>query len=128
MTGRSVPEWIGATPDTQAPDRVRVRVFELYHGKCHRCTRKIGVGEGWTLEHMTALVNGGENRESNLNITCDWCLPQKNREDIAIKARSYRIKKRHLGVKPKGRPIPGSKRSGFRRGVGGTVTKRNMEK
>ena len=28
MTTRRVPEWVGATPDTRVPDRVRVRVFE----------------------------------------------------------------------------------------------------
>ena len=98
MTGRSVAEWIGRTPDTAAPPRVRVRVFDREGGKCHHCTRKIPVGEQWTLEHVKALVNGGENRERNLAVTCGWCLPGKNAEDVAEKARVYRKRAKHVGA------------------------------
>jgi len=100
---RSVPEWTGKTDDTQPPSRVRVRVFEREHGRCHRCTRKIQPGEKWTLEHLTALINGGQNRESNLGLTCDWCLPFKNAQDVSEKSKVYRKKKRHLGLRNKSR-------------------------
>lgn len=97
---RSVDEWIGRTPDTPAPPRVRKRVFEARSGRCHRCCRKIDAagGERWTLEHMKALINGGENRESNLDVTCDWCLPAKNAEDVAEKSRVYHKAARNIGV------------------------------
>lgn len=98
---RAVKEWIGATPDTAVPDRVRVRVFTAKDGRCHSCTRKIPAGEAWTCEHMTALVNGGENRERNLDVTCGWCLPAKNAADVAEKSKVYTKRKRHLGVKSK---------------------------
>lgn len=103
---RSVPEWIGATPDTTAPPRVRLRVFERADGCCHRCARKINAGERWTLEHLKALVNGGENRESNLDVTCDWCLPEKNAEDVAEKSRVRRKRSKHVGVEKKKAKIP----------------------
>lgn len=103
---RSVPEWHGATDDTQAPPRVRLRVFEKAGGCCHRCERKIGAGESWTLEHLQALVNGGENRESNLGVTCDWCLPAKNREDVAIKKKNASVRKKHVGATRKKKKIP----------------------
>lgn len=106
MSARSVPEWQGKTPDTAAPPRVRLRVFEREGGRCHRCRRKIAAGERWTLEHVKALINGGANAERNLAVTCDWCLPAKNAEDVAEKAKTARVKARHLGIKPK--------RSGFR--------------
>lgn len=116
MNARSVPEWIGKTPDTTPPDRVRVRVFEAKNGRCHACGRKIATGENWTLEHLTALINGGENRESNLDVTCDWCLPEKNAADVAEKADVYRVKQKHLlPHKAKTRPMPGSKASGWRK-------------
>lgn len=89
---RSVAEWIGKTDNTAAPPRVRVRVFEACGGRCHKCGRKIRTGERWTLEHLTALINGGRNAESNLSVTCDWCLPTKNAEDVAIKAKTYAVK------------------------------------
>lgn len=103
---RSVPEWVGRDDDTAAPPRVRLRVFERCEGKCGQCGRKIRTGEGWTLEHLIALVNGGENRERNLGVTCDWCLPVKNAADVAQKAKSARIRQKHLGIdKPKSRGL-----------------------
>lgn len=93
---RSVGEWIGKTDDTPAPPRVRVRVFAHCDGKCHRCGRKIRPGDHWTLEHLTALINGGANAESNLSVTCVWCLPVKNAEDVAIKAKAYAVKSKHV--------------------------------
>lgn len=99
---RSVNEWIGKNDDTEAPDRVRLRVFTRCKGRCHRCGRKIGPADKWTLEHLLALVLGGQNRESNLGITCSWCLPEKNAEDQAAKSKIARISKKHLGLdKPK---------------------------
>lgn len=63
---RSIPEWHGATPDSAIPPRVRARVFEANGGICHVSGRKIAAGELWDCEHVIALINGGENRESNL--------------------------------------------------------------
>ena len=93
---RSVPEWIGRTDDTPVPPRVRVRVFERCAGKCGQCGRKIRPGEGWTLEHLIALINGGRNAESNLGATCDWCLPAKNAADVAEKAKTYAVRSKHI--------------------------------
>ena len=67
MSGRSVEEWIGATPDTAIPPRVRLRVFQRAEGRCEECTRKLMPGDQWQADHVVALVNGGANRESNLH-------------------------------------------------------------
>lgn len=95
-TGRSVEEWKGRTPDTPVPDRVRIRVFDRCKSRCGQCTRKIAPGESWTLEHVKALINGGENRESNLGVTCDWCLPEKNAADVAEKSTVYGKRLKHI--------------------------------
>ncbi len=101
---RAVDEWIGKTPDTPAPPRVRLRVFDRAGGRCHACGRKIAAGDRWTLEHLKALINGGENRETNMGITCDWCLPQKNAADVAEKSKVYRTRAKHVGAtRPKPR-------------------------
>lgn len=121
---RSVPEWIGATPDTPAPPRVRLRVFERCEGKCHRCTRKIAAGEKWTLEHLVALINGGANAEGNLSVTCGWCLPEKNVADVAEKSLTYRKRSKRLGIKAKHSLIPGSRGTPFRKHMDGTVSRR----
>lgn len=125
---RSVPEWIGKTADTQAPARVRLRVFERAEGRCHRCNRKIAAGEKWTLEHLTALVNGGENREQNLGVTCDWCLFVKNAEDVAEKSRVARKRKKHLGLTESRNPLPGGRRSRLKKKIGGGVVCRETGK
>jgi 5-methylcytosine-specific restriction endonuclease McrA len=122
---RSIPEWRGRTDDTPAPPRVRLRVFERCGGRCHRCNRKIGPADSWTLEHLTALILGGANRESNLGVTCEWCLPAKNGEDQAAKSKLAHISKRHHGIRPRqSRPMPGSRASGFKKCVSGKVVRR----
>lgn len=98
---RVVKEWIGKTDDTPVPPRVRARVFAAKGGRCHRCTRLIDAagGEAWTCEHMVALINRGQNRESNLDVTCSWCLPIKNAEDVAEKSRVYRKAAKNIGIR-----------------------------
>ncbi len=99
---RSVDEWIGKDDDEDPPPRVRLRVFDREHGKCHRCTRKIlAYRESWTLEHRVALINGGHNRETNLCLTCCNCLPDKNAEDVAEKSSVYHKRAKHLGIETK---------------------------
>lgn len=120
MTGRKVPEWIGETANTKIPRRVRTRTFERFGGICHRCERKIHTGEDWILEHMQALVNGGENRESNFNVTCPWCVKGKNGEDMAIKKKNASVRAKHLLPKEKSKnPLPGSKGSKWKAKIGG---------
>lgn len=122
---RSVAEWIGKTDDTPVPDRVRVRVFTAKGGRCHRCSRKIGIsaGEKWTCEHLIALINGGENRERNLDVTCRWCLPEKNAEDVAEKSLIYRRRKKHIGIK-KPSKFACSRNSKWRKKISGEVVAR----
>lgn len=103
MTGRSLPEWVGATPDTPIPPRVRLRVWERCEGRCGECGRKLTPADTWIVEHLVALINGGLNRESNLGITCGWCKPNKDARDVAEKAKVAKIKAKHLGIKSKSR-------------------------
>lgn len=100
MTGRAVPEWIGATPDTAIPARVRLRVFEAYGGVCYLSKRKIRPGDKWEAEHIIALINGGENRESNLAPALVDAHKDKTAKDMAIKSKTARIKAKHLGIAP----------------------------
>lgn len=96
---RVLPEWIGKTPDTAIPPRVRLRVFERYGGRCYLCTRKLGPGDRWDCDHVVALaIWTGEphgNRESNLAPACTVCHREKTAQDVADKSRAYRIKAKH---------------------------------
>lgn len=124
---RSVDEWEGKTDDTAIPDRVRVRVFQRANGMCGQCRRMIRAGETWTLEHVIALINWRitaaqphGNRESNLGVTCCNCIAPKNAADVAIKSETYGMAKKHLlPRKAKGRPMAGTKASGWKQKIGG---------
>lgn len=102
MTARELDEWIGATPDTPTPPRVRLRVFERFHGVCQcGCTRRIFPGDAWQCDHTIAIINGGENRESNLRPLLVDCHASKSSDDVAEKSKVYATRARHLGIKPK---------------------------
>jgi 5-methylcytosine-specific restriction endonuclease McrA len=125
MMARSVPEWVGATDDTAIPQRVRLRVWERCEGRCGECGRKIGPSDSWIIEHLLAIINGGQNRENNLGVTCGWCKPDKDRKDVAVKVKSARVRAKHAGVKKtSGRPMPGTKASGLKKAFDGRVIKR----
>lgn len=102
---RSVPEWIGATDDTAIPPRVKARVFLAHDGICHISGRKIRPGEAWQCDHVKALINGGENRESNLAPALAEAHREKTAEDVAIKSKVARTRAKHLGIWPKGPKI-----------------------
>lgn len=93
---RAVPAWIGANDNSPVPPRVKVRVWEREAGRCHRCQRKIPVGDAWIIEHRIAIINSGANAEPNLCLTCSWCKPLKDAEDVALKAKTYAVKSKHI--------------------------------
>lgn len=98
---RVVPEWIGKTADSAIPARVKARVFEAHGGHCHISGRKIGVGEAWDCDHVIALINGGENRESNLAPALRDKHREKTAQDVATKSKTARMRAKHLGIWPK---------------------------
>lgn len=97
---RSVPLWVGKTPDTKVPPRVRLRVFEREGGKCWISGRKIMPGDAWDLDHKIALCNGGSHSEDNLFPALRDKHREKTAEDVADKSKVYRIRAKHNGIKP----------------------------
>jgi len=96
---RSVPEWIGKTDDAKVPASVKVRVFEKYEGRCYLSGVVIRAGDAWELEHILALCNGGEHRESNMAPALVAPHKDKTRADRRLKAKNDRVRKKHLGIK-----------------------------
>ena len=100
---RSVPEWVGRTDDTRPPPAVRARVFLAHDGICHLSGRRITPQDLWDLDHVVALCNAGENRESNLAPALRDKHRAKTADDVAEKSKVARTRAKHLGVKAKGR-------------------------
>lgn len=121
---RSVTEWVGKTDDAAIPPRVRLRVFERHGGICAISGRKIMPGDAWQVDHIIALSRGGQHREANLQPVLDAPHKAKTRDDVAVKAKIDRVRKAHLGIKTKRATIPGSKASGWKKRIDGSVVPR----
>ena len=108
-------------------DPQKTKLFLDRGGICHRCTVKIR-GRRWYVEHLVALSCGGTNAWENLGVTCENCFPDKNRED-ASKAAKGRAVATACVIPPsqrqkKGRPMPGSRQSGWKRKMSGEWVRR----
>jgi 5-methylcytosine-specific restriction endonuclease McrA len=117
---RSTEEWIGATDDTPIPPRVRLRIFDVSGGRCDMCRRVIRGSLRPCYDHRQALINGGENRENNIRLLCHECHDLKTKSDVREKSVIYNKRIKRMGFKRK-KLIPGSKGSGVRRRMDGTV-------
>lgn len=101
LGGRSLPEWIGKTPDSKVPDTVRDRVFMRAGGRCYLSSRKIMPGDKWELEHVKPLSMGGEHRERNLRPALVAAHREKTKAEAADRAKADRIRRKHQGTWPK---------------------------
>lgn len=119
---RSVEEWIGKTDDAAIPPRVRVRVFDRFGGICQLTGRKIRPGDAWDLDHIVALINGGQHRESNLQPALRDKHRAKTKEDVALKSKAAKRRKKHL-LRTKSR-FPCSRDSDRKKKLNGEVVAR----
>lgn len=125
---RDVPEWIGKTDDTPAPPRVKARIVLAQGGICAcGCGVKLGAaGERIEFDHEVALINGGENRETNLRALRRPCHTPKTKADVAEKAKVARVRNKNLGLHRPKSTLPGSKGSKWKRRIDGTTVRRDQ--
>lgn len=95
---RTVAEWIGKSDDHRAPKSVRDRLKARFPD-CYLCSRKIEADEKMALDHVVALINGGENREGNLRPVHQKCHAIKTGEDVAEKARIAKKRQAYHGIR-----------------------------
>ena len=100
LTGRAVEEWVGSSPDAAIPARVRLRVFERYMGVCFLSGVKIKPGDTWDCDHRKPLHAGGQHVESNLVPVLRIMHRAKTAEEMHVKAKVERTRKKHLGIFP----------------------------
>lgn len=109
---RSVKEWFGRTDDTPPPMRVKLRILRDQNDRCagmvgadQRCPVIFSARCKPQFDHIVALCNGGQNRESNLRALCGECHREKTDDDVSEKSKTNAIKAKHLGLKIK-KPWP----------------------
>lgn len=122
---RSVEEWIGKTDDTPIPKRVQLRIWEAHGGICHVTQRKIQPGEKYHFDHIIALCNGGKNRESNIAPALAEAHREKTADDVKLRAKIDRVRKKHLGIHKPKYIMPGSRASKWKKTLNGPAVRRD---
>lgn len=104
----------------------RVRIFSRHGGVCGLCQNDIRNGEEWDVEHRIPLAMGGEDGGDNLYPAHRSCHRVKTTDDLGALAKAKRVEARHIGAKaPSRTPLPGGKRSLWKRLIGGGVVRRD---
>jgi 5-methylcytosine-specific restriction endonuclease McrA len=68
-------------------------------GDCAKCGRRLVPGH-WAVDHVVALANGGEHRETNMQALCvSPCHSQKTALDVAQKSKVYRAAAKDAGIR-----------------------------
>lgn len=96
---RSTSEWIGRDDNQRIPDYVKDRVANNAELYCQKCSRQVGGKLRAEFDHVIPLILGGKNRESNIQLLCHECHKAKTKLDVKLKAKTARVRKKHLGIK-----------------------------
>lgn len=117
---RAVKEWWGKTDNTQCPPRVKRRILERENWLCYKTKVDLRHGAKFQFDHIVAIINGGENRESNIAPLLDIPHKEKTRQDVAEKSKVAAMVTHHYGLENKsGRQLPGVRTDAFKLAVGG---------
>lgn len=115
-------------PRRYLTDKARARLFLDAGGKCSACTRKIRIGEVWIADHIQALENAGTNAPDNWQVLCPNCDKTKTAKDHGVAAKGRDVATSLIVPtsqrRSKGAPIPGSRRSKFKKKMDGSVERR----
>ena len=102
---------VGTTRRKPMGQMRRLRIWEAHKGICVLCGLKIdGVREEWIVEHVRALVLGGDDTDENCGPAHEDCRRVKDKVDVSSGAKAKRMKAKHLGIKKPGgfrKPPPG---------------------
>ncbi len=105
--------------------RDRVKVFSAADGICYLCKQRIKPREAWEAEHPVPHAIGGSDNVSDLLPVHVACHADKTKRDVREIAKTKRIHAKHIGAwRSKSPPMPGTKRSGWKRLFSGKVERR----
>jgi 5-methylcytosine-specific restriction protein A len=105
--------------------KTKAEAFALAKGRC-KCGVKLSVRTGIHYDHIIPDAVDGGNDLSNCQVLCKTCHGIKtDKKDKGEIAETFRIRDKHTNAFVKsGRPMPGSKASGIRKRMNGTVERR----
>lgn len=103
----------------------RARIFDAHGGVCHLCGQKIQVGEAWDVEHIVALEISGDDSDDNLAPAHRSCHRTKTKQDAGDIAKCRRVHAKHVGAWESKTPLPGGKKSKWKRKINGPTVLRD---
>jgi 5-methylcytosine-specific restriction enzyme A len=93
---RDVREWIGRTDDAMPGKLVKDRLARAQGDCCAICRAAFGPKRRAHCDHIVALIDGGENRSSNLQMICADCHKAKTSSEATARAKSRDIRAAHI--------------------------------
>lgn len=103
----------------------RTKVFDRDGGVCCLCGLKINAPKDkWILEHIKPLWLSGADDESNMAPAHYHCAIEKTRKEAPVKAKSDRVRARHIGIRKKS-TFACSRDSKFKKKISGEVVLRS---
>lgn len=94
MRTAKLKEWVGRTPEAMPGQTVLLRLYAKQKGIC-----ACGCGQSMNLnrdavdcDHIIALIDGGENRESNLQLLLNACHKVKTKAEATARSQERRHK------------------------------------
>lgn len=114
-------------PRREFSRKIRAAVFLRANGCCENpeCGARLKTGEG-IYDHVLPDALGGEPTEENCKLICATCNKAKTADDVRRIRKADRQRDKHTGAfKRSSRPMPGSKRSRFKKKMDGSVVLRD---
>lgn len=106
----------------------RARIFEAAGGICHICGERIdGTREAWDADHVIPYALTRDDSDDNLRPAHERChrgAASKTSDDQAVIAKAKRVAAKHSGAHKSTSVIPGSRASGWKRKIDGTIVRR----
>lgn len=102
----------------------RLAIFLGAGGICHICGLRIEAGQGFDVEHIIPLAQGGDDHGANLQPAHVKCHRAKTAKDAGDTSRAKRREARHIGARKSKTPMPFGRNSKLKRKLNGTIVKR----
>lgn len=107
-------------------DKTKTAAFWAAGGCCQSCGIKLRDGMRKEYDHIKTAFHGGDNSVENCQVLCGACHDAKTRDmnsnaSVMSMPKSRRMRRAMAGQsgRTKSRPIPGSRRSKWRKKVNG---------
>ena len=99
----------------------RAKIFAAAEGHCHICGATIQAGQRWQADHIIPRALTGRDDLAVFGPAHEKCHLVKTKRDVAVIAKAERIRNKFTGDFRTRHPMPGSRASGRRRRMDGTV-------